>query len=122
MQKYSEVSNFILNPSVAGILRYIDINDLSMLLGRSVSTIRNQLVVQARNPDLRLLPQPFRPVGSRLLRWHPLAVADFMAEASGRLMVLGGIVQPPLTASKRKRGRPPKKSCEQSSTLGEKHV
>lgn len=106
MQIYPSAFNSIPNPVVAGILRYLDINDLSVLLGRAVNTIRNQLVIQARNPSLKLVPVPFRPRGSRLLRWHPLDVIDFMEADSGRAVVLGGIEQPAMTLPPRKRGRP----------------
>lgn len=108
MRTYPDKFNALQNLTVAGIPRYLDIYDLSVLLGRAVSTIRNQLVAQADDPSLKLVPVPFRSRGSRLLRWHQSVVADFMEADSGRKVVLCGVDQPAMTLSPRKRGRPSK--------------
>jgi hypothetical protein len=108
MQSYPDSLSSNPQSVVAGIFRYLDINDLSILLKRSVNTIRNQLCAQEKDPSLNLVPKPFRPRGSRLLRWHPMDVADFMAADSGRTVVLGGIKQPAMTFPPRRLGRPTK--------------
>jgi len=94
------------SPVIGGVPRLLGIDDVSVLLGLSVQTIRNKLQLLPKNPGT--FPPPFTLPGSSRLKWTQDAIIEFINVNSNRTMVIEGVKQAAFTLPQKKLGRPTK--------------